>query len=156
MKRFGVVMLVLVLVLAAAGLLWAEGVLKTGMDSPQQIVKTRKYLMQTAKLNAADAAKKFEAGNVGDLQANGAALALAAKVMPPLYKDKYETAYDGKGKYYKGAVPGDFEAAAEVMRAAAQAVRMNAEKGDKQAAAAAMGELQQSCGACHKAYRGNF
>ena len=156
MKRSIVASVALILVLSVSGLIWAEGVLKTDMDSPQQIVKTRKYLMQSVKLNAADAAKKFEAGNIGDLQANGAALALAAKVMPPLYKNKYETAYDGKGKYYKGAAPGDFEAASEVMRSAAQAVRMNAEKGDNQAAAVAMGELQQSCGACHKAYRGNF
>ncbi len=156
MKRFKVALLVSILVLSLVGMLWAEGVLKTDMDSPQQVVKTRKYLMQTVKLNAEDAAKKFEAGQIGAIAANGAALALSAKVMPPLYRDRHEGAYAGKGKYFKGAAPADFEAAAEVMRLAAQQVRQNAEKGDQDALARAMGALQQSCGACHQPYRGDF
>jgi cytochrome c556 len=156
MKRLTVVALASILILSFVGLLRAEGVLKTGMDSPQQVVQTRKYLMHTAKLNAEDAAQKFEAGNIGAIQANGAALELSAKVMPPLYKEKYEGAYAGQGKYFKGAATADFEAAAETMRAAAQQVRMSAEKGDRDAVAQAMGEVQQTCGACHKAYRGDF
>ena len=156
MKRFTVALLASILVLSLVGRLWAEGVLKTDMDSPQQVVKTRKYLMQTVKLNVEDAAKKFEAGQIGAIAANGAALALSAKVMPPLYKDKHEDAYAGKGKYFKGAAPADFEAAAESMRLGAQEVRANAEKGDKNALAQAMGTMQQSCGACQKAYRGDF
>jgi cytochrome c556 len=156
MKRIITVVLAAALVFSVAGLLWAEGVLKTGLDSPRQIVHTRKYLMHTAKLNVEDAAAKFEAGDFGAIQANGAALVLSAKVMPPLYKEKHAQAYTGQGKYFKGAAPADLEAAAEAMRAAAQQVRMSAEKGDKNGAAQAMGQLQQSCGACHKAYRGDF
>ena len=156
MKRLTVVALAAILILSIAGLLQAEGVLKTGMDSPQQIVNTRKYLMHTAKLNVEDAAQKFEAGNIGAIQANGAALALSAKVMPPLYKEKYEGAYAGQGKYFKGAAPADFEAAAESMHTSAQQVRLTAEKGDKDVVAQAMGDVLQSCGACHKAYRGDF
>jgi cytochrome c553 len=62
MKRLSVVSLGLFLVLAVTGTLWSQGVLKTGMDSPLQIVKTRKYLMHTVRLNFEDGAKKFEAG----------------------------------------------------------------------------------------------
>jgi cytochrome c556 len=156
MRRWIVGSVVVMLTLLVAGMLYAEGVLKTDMRSPEQIVKARKYLMQAVKLNVGDAAKKFEAGNMADIQANGAALALMGKVMPPLYKDTHETAYSGKGKYYKGAAPADFEAAAEKFRVAAQTVRMQAEKGNKDGVAKAMGQLQQSCGACHEAYRGKY
>jgi cytochrome c556 len=144
------------LVVSITSLLRAQGVLQTDLGSAQQVVKTRKYLMQTVKLNSADAAKKFEAGQLADIPANGAALALSAKVMPPLYREKHEAAYDGKGKFFKGAAPADFEAACEAMRVAAQNVRMNAEKGDKAGVAQAMGQLEQSCGACHNTYRGSF
>jgi cytochrome c556 len=156
MKRLSVVSLGLFLVLAVTGTLWSQGVLKTGMDSPLQIVKTRKYLMHTVRLNFEDGAKKFEAGRLGDIQANGAAAALAAKVMPPLFRERHETAYDGQGKFFKGAEPEVFEAACEAMRAAAQNVRISAEKVDKAGVMEAMGALQQSCGTCHNAYRGSF
>lgn len=156
MKRFKVVVWASVLVLSVAGLLWAQGVLQTDMGSAKQVVKTRKYLMHAVKLNVGDAAAKFEAGRIADIQANGAAIALAAKVAPPLYKEKHAGAYDGTGKYYKGAPAADFEAASETMRVAAQQLRMHAEKGDADGVAQAMGRLQQSCGACHKPYRGAF
>lgn len=156
MKRFAIAALVSVLVLSVAGLLWAQGVLQTDMGSAQQVVKARKYLMHAVKLNVGDAAAKFEAGRIADIQANGAAIALAAKVAPPLYRETLESAYDGTGKYYKGAPPGDFEAASEAMRVAAQQVRTSAEKGDRDGVARAMGQLQESCGACHKPYRGSF
>lgn len=156
MRRWIVGSVILVLTLSFAGMLYAEGVLKTDMRSSEQVVKTRKYLMHAIKLNVGDAAEKFEAGNIADIQANGAALALMGKVMPPLYKDIHEDAYSGKGKYYKGAAPADFEAAAEVFRVAAQNLRMQAEKGDKEGVVQAMGQLQQSCSACHDAYRGEY
>jgi cytochrome c556 len=156
MKRLVSVSLGLFLVLALTGTLWSQGVLKTGMDSALQVVQTRKYLMDTVKLNVEDAAKKFEADRLGDIQANGAAVSLAAKVMPPLFREKHEAVYDGQGKFFKGAEPAAFEAACETMRTAAQNVRMSAEKGDKAEVMAAMGALQQSCGACHSAYRGSF
>ncbi len=156
MKRAMAVAMAALSVVFIAGLLQAEGVLQTDMGSAQQVVKTRKYLMEMVKMNTADAAKKFEAGQLGDIQANGAAVALAAKVMPPLYKEKHEAAYDGRGKFFKGANPADFEAASEAMRLAAQDVRRNAEKADKTGVAQAMGQLEQSCGACHNAYRGSF
>lgn len=156
MRRWMVGSFIVVLTLLIAGMLYAEGVLKTDMRSPNQVVKARKYLMWAAKMNVGDAAKKFEAGNITDIQANGAALALMGKVMAPLYKDTHESAYNGEGKYYKGAAPADFEAAAEKFRLAAQTVRMQAEKGDKDGVANAMGLLQKSCGACHDAYRGKY
>lgn len=156
MKHLTATCLGLFLVLSITGALWAEGVLKTGMESADQVVKTRKYLMHAIKVNVDDAAKKFEADRIGDIQANGATVALAAKVMPPLYREKHEAAYDGQGKFFKGAEPAAFEGVSEALRSAAQNLRMSAEKNDKAGVIQAMGALQQSCGACHNAYRGNF
>ncbi|MBI9086463.1 MAG: cytochrome c [Desulfobacterales bacterium] len=145
-----------ILVLAVAGLLWAGGVLPVADGSPQQVVAARKAMMQAIKLNLGDIGKKFEAGTLADIAANAASVEVMGRVMPPLYREKHESAYTGKGKYFTGAAPADFEAAAETFRAAAQKVNDGAAAGDKAAVAAGVGEVQASCGACHKAYRGAF
>ena len=145
-----------VLVLAVVGLLWAGGVLPVGDGSPQQVVAARKAMMKAIKLNMGDIGKKFEAGATADIAANGASVEVMGQLMPPLYREKHESAYTGKGKYFTGAAPADFEAAAERFRAAAQKIKDGAAAGDKAAVAAGVGEVQASCGGCHKAYRGKF
>lgn len=145
-----------ILVLAVAGLLWAGGVLPVADGSPGQVVAARKAMMQAIKLNMGDIGKKFEAGALADIAANGASVEVMGQLMPPLYREKHESAYMGKGKYFTGASPADFEAAAERFRAAAQKIKDGAAAGDKAAVAAGVGEVQASCGGCHKAYRGAF
>ncbi len=139
-----------------AGVLWADGVLTTALDSPGRIVQARKAMMQAIKANMGDMAQKFEAGSVSAMAANAMGVAVMAQVMPPLYKETYTEVYGGQGKYFKGAAPAEFEAACQSFYAAAQAVGAAAAKNDKSAAAAAMVTAQQSCGACHKAYRGKY
>lgn len=156
MKQVKTWMTAAVFVLALTGVLWAGGVLPVGDATPGQVVTARKDMMQVIKLNMGDLGKKFEAGAVADMEANAAAVEIMGRMMPTLYRETYKSAYDGKGKYFTGASPADFEAAAERFRAAAQKVRSSAAAGDKGAVAAAMGELGGSCGACHKAYRGSF
>lgn len=145
-----------ILILAVAGLLWAGGVLPVADGSPQQVVAARKAMMQAIKLNLGDIGKKFEAGALADIAANAASVEVMGQLMPTLYQAKHESAYTGTGSYFTGAVPADFEAAAENFRAAAQKVKDGAAAGDKASVAAAMGDIQGSCGACHKAYRGKF
>jgi len=144
------------MVMAVAGLLWAGGVLPVGDASPQQVVAARKAMMHAIKANMGDIGKKFEAGALADIRANAASAEVMGRLMPPLYGKKHESAYSGKGKYFTGAAPADFEAASERFRAAAEKVQAGAAAGDKAAVGAAMGEVQGSCGACHKAYRGKF
>ncbi len=156
MKKMVMVGISIILIVCGAGLLWADGVLTTALDSPAQIVQARKAMMKAIKANMGDMAQKFEAGSVSAISANALGVAVMAQVMPPLYKETYSDVYGGKGKYFKGAAPADFEAACQSFYTAAQAVAAGAGKNDKSAVAAAMVQVQQSCGACHKAYRGKY
>lgn len=156
MKPVFVTVVSFVLVALAAGTMWAGGVLPTDMGSPQQVVSARKAMMHAVKLDMGDMGKKFESGALADIQANAASVAVLARLMPPLYREPHEAAYDGKGKFFKGAAPGEMEAASEALRAGAQAAFDAAATGDKPAVAAAVGQMQQACGACHKAFRGSF
>ena len=144
------------MVLAAAGLLWAGGVLPMDLGDGAQVVAARKDMMRAMKLNMGDIGNKFQAGGVGAIPANAAALEIMGRVMPPLYRERHESAYSGKGKYFTGGDSAGFAAASEKFRLAAQKALDGARAGDKDAVAAAMGELGGSCGACHKAYRGSF
>lgn len=156
MKRVKKLAIAAVFVLALTGLLWADGVLPIGDAAPGQVVAARKDMMRAMKLNMGDVGSKFEAGAVDAIPANAAALEIMGRVMPPLYRERHKSAYTGKGKYFTGGDPAGFEAAAEKFRLAAQKVLDGAKSADKDAVAAAMGELGGSCGACHKAYRGSF
>jgi len=156
MRHLKVAAMTVAMVLAVAGMLWAGGVLPVMDASPDQVVSARKAMMKAIKVNMGDIGKKFEAGAIADIQANAAAVEIMGRLMPTLYGQKYESAYSGKGKYFTGAAPADFEAASEKFRSAAEQVLAGAKAGDKAAVGAAMGAAQGSCGACHKAYRGKF
>ena len=156
MKRWIIVSLVIGLFFMCAGLLYAGGVMKTDMNSGEEVVKTRKFLMHTLGFNLKDIGPKFEAGKIADVKANASSIALAAMVMPPLFKEKYEAVYTGKGKYYKGAVPAEFEAAAEKLLESADALMKAADAGNAGAAKEALIGLPLSCKGCHTAYQGTF
>ena len=156
MKHLGFITMSGGLVLSLAGVLWAAGVIPAGMGSAEEIVSARKALMMAVKLNMDDVKQKDAKGDIGDIQANALSVDVMARMMPPLYREKHEAAYTGKGKYFKGAPPAEFEAICEKLREAAQGLFDSAAKGDKPGIKSGTGRVYQTCGVCHKAYRGDF
>ena len=137
---------------------FAQQVLKTDMKDPNQVVGTRKFLMQAVKGNMIDLNKKLKAGNIKDISVNGTNIAAIAAVMPPLFMDAHKKSYPFKGSktYYKSAEPAAFESASEKMRAAGMAIREAAEKGDQTGVKSGLEALKSSCGGCHSAFRGKY
>lgn len=156
MKRVYITTIGSILVLGLAGLLWANGVIPMDMGSAKEIVSARKALMVAIKLNMDDVKQKADKDDLGDIQANAAALDVMARVMPPLYRQKHEDVYTGKGKYYKGAPPAEFELICENLQFAAKGLFDSASKKDKAGVKTGIGKVYQTCGVCHKAYRGDF
>jgi cytochrome c556 len=137
---------------------YAEGVLKTDMGDPSQVVMVRKGCMEAIKGNMIDINKKLKAAHIQDIAVNGGNIAALASVLPVLYKETYKEVYPFKGSktYYKGAPATEFETAAEKMRSAGMGVKAVADKNDKAGIGGAMESLMSSCGGCHSAFRGKY
>jgi len=149
------------IIIATGGILhahFAQQVLKTDMTDADQIVGTRKFLMQAVKVSMIDLSKKQKAGHIKDISANGTSIAAIATVMPPLFKDRHPKSYPFKGSksYFKGAASADFESASEKLRAAGMATMQAAEKADPTELDSGIGALKSSCGSCHATFRGKY
>jgi cytochrome c556 len=144
--------------LAAASALWGQSVLGTVMDSPEGVVKARKLMMQTLSANMKDVAEKITDGRVAPVSVNAASIGAVAVVLPPLYREKYESVYpvEGSASFFKGGSAADIEAAAGQLKKSADGLRAAAEKGDRAGTQAAFDALKPACGSCHSAFRGKF
>jgi cytochrome c556 len=156
MKAFKISFLSVLLLVLGGGLIWGNGVVPTDMNSPKDIVQARKALMMAIKTNMDDAAQKLKQGNVKDIQANARAVDVMARLIPPLYRDTYKEVYTGEGNFFKGAPAAEIQAIAAKLSAAAQVLQNAAAGENKGAAQAGIGKVYQSCGLCHKPYRGKF
>ncbi len=149
------------LVLATGTMLYAhyaEGVLKTDMGDPSQVVMVRKGCMEAIKGNMIDINKKLKAAHIQDIAVNGGNIAALASVLPVLYNETFKDVYPFKGSktYYRGATAKEFEAASEKMRSAGMGVKAVADRNDKAGMSAAMESLMAACGGCHSAFRGKY
>ena len=146
---------IMVLVLISGGL-WAAGVVPTDMNSPGDIVQARKALMMGIKMNMDDVTQKLKQDRVKDIQANAQAIDVMARLLPPLYRDTHKEVYTGEGNFFKGAPAEKIQAIASKLSTAAQALKMAAANEEKKAVQAGIGKVYQTCGLCHKPYRGKF
>ena len=156
MKLFKTACLTSTLLFFMFGLLWANNVVKTDMSKPSEVVQARKTIMKAIKLNMDDVNEKVKNKNLKGIQANAIAIDAMARVIPPLYKETHKDAYSGQGAYYKGAPASEIEAISLNMSKAAQTLMSGAANNDKKKIKEGIGKIYQTCGACHKKYRGKF
>jgi cytochrome c556 len=156
MKTVQKILVAIPILFFATGILWASGVVPTGMDDPLAVVQARKAAMHAIKMNMDDVKSKLRGKELKNIQANAKAVDALARVLPPLYKEVHKDAYDGKGAFYKGAPAAEIEAFSSKMSTAAQAMFSAAGSESKSDIAAGMGSVYQTCGMCHKKYQGKF
>lgn len=153
LKIFSASVLFLVM---GGGLIWGDGVIPTDMNSPKEIVQARKALMMAIKMNMDDVKEKLKQGHLKDIQANAQAIDVMARILPPLYQKPHKEAYTGTGNFFKGAPAEEIQAIAAKLSTAAQALQTAAAGEKKEAIQAGIGKVYQTCGLCHKPYRGKF
>lgn len=156
MKLLKITFITSMLLFFIFGLLWASNVIKTDMSRPIDVVQARKIIMKAIKLNMDDVNKKVKNKNFTDIQANAIAIDAMARVIPPLYKETHKDAYTGQGAYYKGAPASEIETISLNLSKAAQTLMSSATNEDKKKIKEGIGKVYQTCGACHKKYRGKF
>ena len=156
MKRFKTIFIISTLVFFTFGTLWASNVIKTDMSKPIEVVQARKTIMKAIKLNMDDVNEKIKNKNFKGIQANAVAIDAMARVIPPLYKETHRDAYSGQGAYFKGAPASEIEAISLNLSKAAQILMVGATNEDKKKIKEGIGKVYQTCGACHKKYRGKF
>jgi len=143
----------LVLVISAS--IFAQTVLREGQNSPSQIVSARKFAMKMLGANVGDLTRKIKEGNLKGVAANAGSIAALATFLPVAYQETHADVYPVQGSkyYYKGGLP-DVGAAFENLNREAQALMKLAQSNDKSAIEAQKGKMLGTCGACHKAARG--
>jgi len=156
MKTLKIVLVGVLYWVLISGWLWADGVVPSDMNSPKDIVQARKALMMGIKMNMDDVTQKLKQGNVKDIQANAQAIDVMARLLPPLYRDTHKEVYTGKGNFFKGAPAAEIQAIAVKLSTAAQALKTAAANEEKGAVQTNIGKVYQTCGLCHKPYRGKF
>jgi cytochrome c556 len=156
MKAFKVMLMSVLLSVLGVGWLWGGGVIPTDMNAPKEIVQARKALMMAIKMNMDDVKQKLKQGHLKDIQANAQAIDVMARMLPPLYQKTHKEAYTGTGNFFKGAPAEEIQGIAAKLSAAAQALKAAAAGENKGAVQAGIGKVYQSCGLCHKPYRGKF
>jgi cytochrome c556 len=156
MKYFKTILMTGFLLIMACGLIWGDGIVPTDMNSPKDIVQARKALMMAIKMNMDDVKQKLKQGHLKDIQANAQAIDVMARILPPLYQKTHKEAYTGTGNFFKGAPAEEIQSIAAKLSAAAQALQTAAAGEQKGAIQAGIGKVYQTCGLCHKPYRGKF
>jgi cytochrome c556 len=156
MKPFKTIFVTSMLLFVTFSILWASNVINTDMSNPLEIVQTRKTIMQAIKLNMDDVKEKIKNKNLKSIQANAIAIDAMARVIPPLYKETYDSVYTGKGVYYKGAPASEIEAIALNLSNAVQTLKFEAADENKKKIDGGIGQVYQTCAACHNKYRGKF
>ncbi len=147
-----------VLVCVIAATISAQGVLKPGQKSPEQVVAARKFAMGALGANFGDLTGKIEAGNIKGVAANAKSIVALATFLPLVYEEKYPEVYPVKGSesFFKGAPLADMEAAAENLRIQAEELMKLASADDKSGVQAQVEKLLGSCKNCHKQARGKY
>jgi cytochrome c556 len=156
MKTFKIISASVLFLVMGGGLLWGDGVVPTDMNSPKDIVQARKALMMAIKMNMDDVKQKLKQGHLKDIQANAQAIDVMARILPPLYQKTHKEAYTGTGNFFKGAPAETIQDIAAKLSTAAQALQTAAAGEQKGAIQAGIGKIYQTCGLCHKPYRGKF
>ena len=156
MKVGSILLASALLLVLGGGSIWGDGIVPADMNSPKDVVQARKALMMAIKANMDDVNQKLKQGALKDIQANAQAVDVMARLMPPLFREVYQDAYTGKGTFFKGAPAAEIQAMAARLSAAAQELQAAAAGEDKGAVQAGIGKIYQSCGVCHKPYRGKF
>ena len=154
-KRIFVMLSLIVSVFVVITTIYAQGVLKSSQNSPDQIVSARKFAMRTLGSNVMDLRGKIETGNVKGVAANAGSMAALATLLPLVYKETYSDVYPTKGSkyFYKATLP-DIAAAFEDLRIEAEALMKFAASDDKSGVEAQTRKVLGTCGGCHKPARG--
>lgn len=153
-----ITVLIVVLASLAATTVLAQVVIVPGKETGAEVVAVRKYAMKAMNANLRDMRLKLDKGQGTATVANGAAIAAITMTLPPFFVEMYadQYPYSGSNKYYKGAAPVDFQAAAEYLNAQAQKlVRVAADKEIK-ATQERMERIKKACIACHEQFRGEY
>ena len=147
-----------VLVCFISAMVYAQGVLKPGRQSPEQVVSARKFAMGALAANARDLGAKIKAGNIKGVVTHATSIAALATFLPLVYEETHSEVYPVKGSkyFFKGAPQADTEAGYESLRIQAQKLMKLASANDKSGVEAQTGKLFGACGSCHKAYRGKY
>ena len=147
-----------VLVCFIFAIVYAQGVLKPGQRSAEQVVLARKFAMGALAANAGDLGAKIKAGNIKGVVTHATSVAALATFLPLVYEKTYPEVYPVKGSkyFFKRAVSAQIEAAAENLRVQAEKLMRLAAANDKSAVEAQAGNLFSSCGGCHKQTRGKY
>jgi cytochrome c556 len=156
MHSFKVVFICITILIFGMGSLWGAGVVPSDMNSPGEVVQARKALMMAIKINMDDVGKKLKLGQLNDIRANALSIDVMARLIPPLYRETLREAYTGEGNFFKGAPQQKIQSIATKLSGAAQTLGSAAARKDKGAIQAGIGKVYQTCGACHKPYRGKF
>ncbi len=141
-----------------SAMVYAQGVLKPGRLSPEQVVSARKFAMGALAANAGDIDAKIKAGNIKEVVTHATSIAALATFLPLVYEETHSEVYPVKGSkyFFKGAVSAPIEAAAENLRVQAEKLMKLAAANDKSAVEVQVGNLFGSCGGCHKQFRGKY
>ena len=156
MSTFKIIFISVLVLLTSIGLLWGQGIVPTDMNSPKDIVQARKALMLAIKLNMDDVKAKMKLERPDMIRANAQTLDVLARLIPPLYRDALKEAYEGTGNYFKGAPAEVIQSIAAKLSKAAQKLGSAAAAEDMAAIQSGVGNIFQTCGACHTPYRGKF
>jgi cytochrome c556 len=147
----------IILACVIAATIYAQGVLKQGQSSPEQVVAARKFAMRTMAANAGEIRGKIKAENIKGVAANARSIAALATFLPLVYNEKYRDVYPVAGsKYFYKAEISDVEAAFEDLRAQAEELMRLAAADDKSGVEAQARKLLGTCGGCHKPARGKY
>ena len=129
------------------------------MNSPEEIVAARKFLMKTSEANVEDIKAKIENGDIKGVVVGARNIVAQATLLPILFKDKYEDVYpvEGSKYFYIGAPPEEIELLSDNLKIQAEKLMEFAEAGDGAKANAQIRKIIGSgCGGCHRTYRGVF
>jgi cytochrome c556 len=149
---------VVLALLAVASAPLAQGVLRTAMDSPAEVVEARKLMMKTLAGNMKDINDKIRSGQTEAVAINAASIGAVAVILPPLYKDRHDGVYPfpGSQSFFKGGPAGGIESASMRLKTDADSLRSVAEKKDAPGVQAAFDAMKPACGACHSVFRGKY
>lgn len=141
-----------------SAMVYAQGVLKSGQHSPEQVVSVRKFAMGALAANAGAIDAKIKAGKIKEVVTHATSIAALSAFLPLVFEKTYPEVYPVKGSkyFFKGAVSAQIEAAAENLRVQAEKLMRLAAANDKSAVEAQVGNLFSSCGGCHKPLRGKY
>jgi cytochrome c556 len=155
-RKTGVICALCLGVIFAVSAAWAQTALLPGKSSPQEVVLTRKFAMRSMNADLRDIRLKLEKGDVIHVVSPTLSIAAKAQMLPLVFEHRYESVYpvEGSDKYFKGADPAKFQAAAEYLNAQAQKFLRIASDNDLKKAEQHLNRVKKACRSCHRENRG--